>query len=106
VAMDIQGERAVQSARAGIEWALYENFQANPGTALCTQSFKMPSTSTLSAYTVTVSCVYSPSVILDGATVSRIRLLSVACNQPTAAGSCPNSAPGPDYVERQIEAEI
>jgi len=108
VAMDVLGERGVQSARAGIEWALYESLPQgdNKGTTMCGQSFKMPSTSTLSTFTVTVSCPASQSYTLGGATVTRTRLLSVACNQPTAAGSCPNGAPGADYVERQMEAEF
>jgi len=109
VSMDIQGERAVQSARAGIEWALYWNQPPqSQGTTMCSppQSFQMPATSTLSAFTVTVSCVVSTPVVLNGATVTRIRLLSVACNQPAAAGGCPNASPGVDYVERQMEAEI
>lgn len=104
VAMDVLGERAVQSARAGIEWALYQN-QINSQSP-CGQSFALPSNSTLAPFTVTVSCPATSSYTLNGIQTIRTRLLSVACNQPTAAGNCPNSAPGSDYVERQVEAEI
>lgn len=105
VAMDVQGERAVQAARAGVEWALYEALivKVNP----CSQSFALPPNSTLAPFTVTVSCA-TPQVTytLNGTSSQRTRLISVACNQPTSAGSCPNGAPGSDYVERQIEAEF
>lgn len=104
VAMDVQGERAVQAARAGVEWALYEKLIANQTP--CSQSFALPSTSTLAPFTVTVSCPATAAYTLNGVLVTNTRLLSVACNQPTAAGACPNGAPGVDYVERQVEAEF
>ena len=106
VAMDVQGERAVQAARAGVEWALYETFTP-PNNDPCGHSFALPSASTLAPFTVTVSCA-TPQVTytLNGTSYKRTRLISVACNQPTSAGSCPNGAPGVDYVERQMEAEF
>ena len=104
VAMDVQGERAVQAARAGIEWALYQKLVN--GNTPCPQSFALPSNSTLAPFTVTVSCPATSTYALNGSSVTNTRLLSVACNQPTSAGSCPNAAPGVDYVERQIEAEL
>ena len=111
VAMDLQGVRAYQSARAGMEWALYglqpQSAPAvNPFFNPCTgYTFAMPTTSTLSAFTVTVSCPATTSTPLNGVNVVRTRILSVACNQPSN-GACPNASPGADYVERQVEAEV
>ena len=39
--------------------------------------------------------------------MDRWRIRSIACTQPTAAGVCPNPAPiSPDYVQREVQAEI
>src|SRR5471032_1104633 len=76
VAMDVQGERAVQAARAGVEWALYENLIG--GKNPCTQSFALPSNSTLAPFTVTVSCPSTATYTLNGTAVNRTSLLYVA----------------------------
>lgn len=54
IAIDIQGERAYQSARAGIEWGLYQQLRNN--SCLPSTSFAMPAGITLSSFTVTVTC--------------------------------------------------
>ncbi|PKO84914.1 MAG: agglutinin biogenesis protein MshP [Betaproteobacteria bacterium HGW-Betaproteobacteria-11] len=119
-ALDIQGVRAYQAAKAGVEWGVHQvqatpayNFSygtpavavgsANANTRLCPASPAsfVPAAPTLAAFTVTVTCAATVDAN-NGPTV--FRLISTACNQP-AAGVCPNAAPaaGFDYIERRIE---
>lgn len=122
-ALDIQGVRAYQAARAGAEWGMYQieatpayNFSygtpaaavgsANPNTRACPASPTSftPAAPTLAAFTITVTCTATIDVN-NGPTVFRV--VSTACNQP-AAGACPNAAPaaGFDYIERRIEVTL
>ncbi|MDD3379904.1 MAG: hypothetical protein PHD68_01625 [Rugosibacter sp.] len=124
-ALDIQGVRAYQAAKSGVEWGLYQvesvsvyNFSygdgtpvamavgnANPNTRACPASPASfaPAAPTLAGFTVTVTCAATDDVN-NGPTVFRV--VSTACNQP-AAGACPNNAPtSPDYVERRIEVTL
>lgn len=121
-ALDIQGVRAYQAAKSGVEWGIYQieatpayNFSygtpavavgnANPNTRACPASPASfaPAAPTLAGFTVTVTCAATVDVN-SGPTVFRV--VSTACNQP-AAGACPNNAPtSPDYVERRIEVTL
>lgn len=121
-ALDIQGVRAYQAAKSGVEWGIYQveatpayNFSygtpavavgnANPNTRACPASPASfaPAAPTLAGFTVTVTCAATVDVN-NGPTVFRV--VSTACNQP-AAGACPNNAPtSPDYVERRIEVTL
>lgn len=98
-ALDVQGSRAYQAARAGIEWGMYR--QLINGSCAAAVSF-VPPAPTLSAFTVTVGCVkYS------GATPSLdvYRITSTACNQPSN-GNCPGAAGSMNYVERQLQVTL
>ncbi len=95
-ALDVQGVRAYEAARAGIEWGLYQQLR-NSSCAGAT-SF-VPPAPTLATYTVTVSCVATPGT--NGGPVT-YTVVSTACNQP-AAGACPNPTPGQRYVERRLD---
>lgn len=122
-ALDIQGVRAYQAAKSGVEWGIYQvesapayNFSygtpavaigsANPNTRACPASPTsfLPAPPTLAGFTVTVTCAATVDAS-NGPTV--FRLTSTACNQP-AAGACPNAAPaaGFDYIERRIEVTL
>ncbi len=121
-ALDIQGVRAYQAAKSGIEWGIYQieatpayNFSygtpavavgnANPNTRACPASPAsfVPAAPTLAGFTVTVTCTATIDAN-SGPTVFRV--VSTACNQP-AGGACPNNAPtSPDYVERRIEVTL
>lgn len=121
-ALDVQGVRAYQAAKSGVEWGIYQveatpayNFGygtpavavgvANPNTRVCPASPTsfVPGATTLAAFTVTVTCAAPPDAN-NGPTVFRVT--ATACNQP-AAGVCPNNAPtSPDYVERRIEVTL
>jgi MSHA biogenesis protein MshP len=118
-AKDLQGQRAYQAARAGIEWALYRGLQSGltppqPSTSLVcgsTNNVALPPDSTLSAFTVTVviGCDNSVAGIAGGGTddptAYHVLIRSIACNQPVN-GSCLNTVPGPDYVQREIRAQL
>lgn len=121
-ALDVQGVRAYQAARAGIEWSFYQleatpiyNFSygappvapgsASPNLRVCPPSPTsfVPAAPTLADFTVTVTC--NASVDANGGPTV-FQVTATACNQP-AVGACPNNAPGsPDYVERRIEAAL
>lgn len=101
-AYDELGARAYQAAQAGIEWGAWQVLRG-PGTcAAASGSLALPGS--LSPFTVTVACV-STAHSEAGNPVTIYRLSATACNQP-AAGACPNPAPGPDYVERQVEGAM
>jgi MSHA biogenesis protein MshP len=110
-ALDVQGVRAYQAARAGLEWGLYQvqataayNFgytSTDPNTRACpaaTTSFT-PAAATLADFTVTVVCAATADAS-SGPTV--YTLTATACSQPNG-GACPNIVdPGALYVERRL----
>jgi MSHA biogenesis protein MshP len=96
--LDVQGARAYQAARAGIEWGLFQRTRNN--NCFASSTFALPSTSALSGFSVTVTC----KPVGSGA-VARWIINSKACNQLGASGACePNNSP--DYVQRQLEVEL
>jgi MSHA biogenesis protein MshP len=98
-ALDVQGVRAYEAARSGVEWGLYRQLRNNNCAA--STSF-VPPAPTLATFTVTVSCVLTPGTNGGPATYT---VVSTACNQPAGAapGTCPNPAPGQLYVERRLD---
>jgi MSHA biogenesis protein MshP len=116
-ALDIQGSRALQTARAGMDWGIARavNDPTHFGAGDCkagpwpvsvnlnTAGTDFPS---LAGYAVSVTC--TGTVYSDGG-VSNLysyALTATACNQPNA-GVCPNTAtPGANYVERRLTAQV
>jgi len=99
-ALDVEGTRAYQAARAGIEWGLFRA-QKTPPCPVNPSSFRPPAP-TLNRYTVTVRCTAAPA-FAGAPTISQIRTMtSVACSQPDGGGNCPGAG-GVDYVERQLQ---
>lgn len=105
-ALDIQGARAYQAARAGIEWAAWRVVDPQnllPAPTPCPASpFTVAEpgptalAGTLASFTVVVDCRYFPEV--DGATsVSVYQVISTATSG--VWGSV-------DYVERQIQGSF
>jgi MSHA biogenesis protein MshP len=97
-ALDVQGARAYQAARAGIEWAAW---QVNDPQGLQPQPTPCPASpatltlaGTLAAFTVTVEC--SRSLENDGAAA-----VAVYRVRSTASAGLAGEV---DYVERRIEA--
>ena len=105
---DIQGARAYQAARAGIEWAAYQSLRSNS----CAASTNPALTGNLSGFTATVTCtrtvhdeIGAPANSVTGTTdkVTVSQVTSSACNQPSG-GACPNAAPTANYLSRELTA--
>ncbi len=99
-ALDVQGARAFQSARAGIEWGVYRALQ----NSSCAASASFGLAADLSDFTVTVQCVDTPYTEVDATVKNVYSIVATACNRPVA-GACPGTA-GPFYVERQLQSLI
>jgi MSHA biogenesis protein MshP len=95
-AQDIEGARAYQAARTGVEWALYQVLQVSP---TCPSAAPLaPLGGSLSGFTVTVACVSPASYDEGGKTVTVYQITSTAKN---------SAAPGSSYyVERQLQATV
>lgn len=100
-ALDLQGARAYQAARAGIEYGLYQ--QLRNGNCVNT-SFALPSTSSLNGFSVTVTCTATPGPAgaAADAHLDRWVIRAVGCNR----SACPDASTSPDYVQRTIEVKI
>lgn len=107
-ALDEQGARAYQAARAGVEWALLQR-SINPNgycaAAPATNSFQLPA-GTLAAFRVTVDCQVSTGPTSANTTLNldRRRIRASACTATT--GVCPAANNSNDYVARVIEVQI
>ncbi|WEF34782.1 pilus assembly PilX N-terminal domain-containing protein [Pseudoduganella chitinolytica] len=98
---DVLGARAYEAARSGVDYGLHDWFT----NRRCTNT-NLALPATLAGFTVTVQCSQSPMLMADGVTdLQPVRVTATACNQP-AAGACPNPAPGPDYVQRVVQATL
>lgn len=103
-AAEVESARALQAARAGLEWASFQVLRtpAPPAAAPACFSSASFSAAGLDRYTVTVNCSRTTGV--DGATaLAFYQLTANACNAPSSGG-CPNSSSTPpvSYVERQL----
>jgi MSHA biogenesis protein MshP len=105
--LDVQGARAYQAARAGIEWGMFQRLRNSAFVCDKTQpkSFALPATGALRDFVVTVECdlVAAPPGAPAGSDLAgRAVFTATACNPPDAAGSCPAPSNRSDYVERQM----
>lgn len=97
--LDVQGAKAYQAARAGVEWGAYRVLRDNSCAA--STSFALPAG--LSEFTVTVQC--SDTAYDESGSTGHVYLITAtACNQPSGA-SCPGLR-GQFYVERQLQATV
>ncbi|HEY5799151.1 MAG TPA: hypothetical protein VIT92_02970 [Burkholderiaceae bacterium] len=72
--LDLQGARAYQAARAGIEWGLFQQLRLN--TCAASTNIAMPA-GALSGFTATVACTRTPlAVVVGGTTVATAQLVS------------------------------
>ena len=95
-ALDIQGGRAYQAARAGIEWAAWQLLQ-NPTPSCVATPPPLALGGTLGTISVNVSCVQSGSYTDGADTVEVYQITS------TATSGLPGEV---DYVERRIQASF
>lgn len=97
--LDVQGARAEQAARAGLEWGVYRQLidgQCDPGA-----TFALPAGTSLSTFTVNVQC----ALVTGPGTLRTWTITATACNRPGAAG-CPNPQNNADYVQRRLQAVL
>jgi len=111
-ALAVQGARALEAARSGVEWARFQVRDPNgtlaPGPDALPDCFASPRTLPLPAelaqFTVVLTCIRTPAFGAqpnfheDGD-----RRLAVYTVSATASFGAPGSA---DYVERRLEARI
>ena len=107
--LDVQGVRAYDAARAGVEWGAFQVLDPNNalGSALATcpaSPTHLTPTGTLSSFTVTVTCT-ATSTTEGNRNVATYLIVATACNQPSG-GSCPNASPSAGYLERQVQATL
>jgi MSHA biogenesis protein MshP len=102
-ALDIEGAKAYQASRAGIEWGAYQVLRNSVPCSPSTSTSFSPG-GTLSSFTVTVTCDAASYSELGASTTVIYTLISTACNRPSA-GNCPGSA-GDNYVERQLQVTL
>lgn len=100
-ALDIQGARAYQAARAGTEWAAWQVL--NPASApACFAATTLAFTDgALQPFRVSITC----KVVVTaetGVTLHAYRLVARACNH----APCDGVAPAPGLVDRQFELSV
>lgn len=96
-AQDIQGARAYQAARAGLEWGIYQLQVADSCASSATKTFG----GTLSAFSVEVACAHAGASPYDeaGSAVKVHRIRSKAVLAGSAVGAA-------GYVERELQAVL
>lgn len=94
---DVQGSRAYQAARAGVEWAAYQVL--NPGSTTLVNCPASPSTLTIDNFTVTISCSRSADFFEQGTdhTIAMYDITSTA-----SFGTVGEL----NYIERQIQLTL
>jgi MSHA biogenesis protein MshP len=96
--LDLQGARAYQAARAGIEWGVYQrlrNDACNSETSL-----DMSGSGSLSGFRVFVTCSRPSTSAMAPTTI-----VSVACNILDGLGKC-GPIPNPESVRRKLEVQL
>lgn len=108
-ALDVEGERAWQSANAGMDWARYRVAAAGAcpaGTSWGGSNFSLDfaGSETLGGYRANIECRLVEATDVAGVATSVFELRVTACNRPNAAEPrCPGSAALLGYVERQLQ---
>jgi MSHA biogenesis protein MshP len=94
---DVQGARAYQMARAGVEWAAYQALA--PATANLGSCPASPTTINMEGFSVTVTCTRSADYFEQGSdhTIAMYNIIATA-----SFGSSGTSS----YVERQVQVTL
>jgi len=98
--LDIEGARAYQAARAGIEFGLYQLRQASADNCPAAPVILKLNAPTLSGYTVVVTCARK-----DSAPNAPANITSVACNIVDGNKVCTDAPNNAQYVRRRMEVE-
>ncbi len=93
-AQDVQGTRAYQAARTGIEWGAY---QVLINSKNCPSSTSLTAGGTQAGFNITVQCSSFGPYTEGGNTVNMYQIISTA-SQGTVGSAT--------YVERQLQATI
>lgn len=94
---DVQGSRAYQAARAGVEWAAYQVLA--PGTTTLANCPASPSTLNIDNFTVTVTCSRSADYFEQGSDHT------IAMYDITSTASF-GTAGAVNYIERQVQLTL
>jgi MSHA biogenesis protein MshP len=97
--LDLLGARAYQAARSGLEWGIFQ--RRRNGACQPRSPFTMPAKTSLSGFSVVVTC--TPQGTGD---LTRYVVTSTACNVPDADGNCPAVNNNAESVRRTLEAEL
>jgi len=92
-AQDVQGTRAYQAARTGIEWGAYQALR----NSSCPLSTTLTAGGTQAGFSIVVQCNSFPSTTEGGNAVNMYQIISTA-SQGTVGSAT--------YVERQLQATI
>jgi MSHA biogenesis protein MshP len=113
--LDLQGSRALQAARSGMDWGISRviNAPASFGAGNCKTGTPTVNLSSLAGgdlpghagFTISVKC--TSSAYTDNVALVSYALEATACNEPNASGTCPNTgSPSADYVERRVTTQV
>lgn len=111
-AQDVASARALQAAKAGIEWGLYQSLQSDGiwrTASACNTGTQTLNLSAETGFWVTVRCTATSdyfegeTAIGTAAQVRGLKITATACNSPAG---CPDNAAavGQGYIERVREA--
>lgn len=98
--LDVESARALQAARAGLDWGAYQVL-INSSCVLGPTSVPFTA-STLTSFTASVSCSASGSLTEGANTIVVYTITSTGCN----AASCPSASPTSTYAERQLSLKV
>ncbi|TCV85217.1 hypothetical protein [Sulfurirhabdus autotrophica] len=91
-AQDLQGAKAYQAARTGIEWGAYKALQGS-----CAASTVVPVGGGLSGFSLTVQCATYGPYTEGGSSVTLYQITATATQGTVGAAT---------YVERQLKATV
>ena len=104
--LDMQGQRAYQAARAGVEWGLYTSLIPTSVACAGVPTSFVPAAPSLNGFTVTITCTNAPFNNATPVILAR-HLTATACNMPRSTEPrCPNPGTQTDYVQRVLEARF
>jgi MSHA biogenesis protein MshP len=99
--LDLQGARAYQAARAGLEWGLFRQLRTGQAGCIGGATFGMPGATSLSGFTVVVSCTQRG--LVGG--LLQVTLSATACNIVDGNGGC-GPVSNPESVRRTVETQV